>query len=247
MTGVVGMGARHEGRRVGRRQSGLTLVEVMVAMLLVGILLVGTNTLWVVVANQFDSLSLRQQAIFRLDGEMARLAEVYGDSANTAATTTVTDYATAAPSASASYISAPAGRLIHNTGGGAQGYVVAFAGAANFRATLAADGSNAGQVLSPIYYFDAGASAVTSDDRNLVWLDRDRNIVGQLSWSLTPIIGTDLAVRDCGVASCSVLTLFLDYPYRFDVTVDPLATAQSEISGSPVKTITLQTIVGHRL
>jgi prepilin-type N-terminal cleavage/methylation domain-containing protein len=233
--------------RVDRRQSGLTLVEVMVGMLLVGILLVGTNTLWVVVANQFDALSLRQQAILRLDGEMARLVEVYGDSAVTVETTTVTDYAIAAPNASASYISTPASRLIHNTGGGAQDYVVAFAGAANFRATVLANGSNAGQVMSPIYYFDAGVGVVTSDDRNLIWLDRDRNIVGQLSWSLTPIIGTDLAARDCGAASCNVLTLYLDYPFRFDVTVDPLATAQSEISGAPVETITLQTIVGHRL
>jgi len=229
------------------RQSGLTLIEVMVGMLLVGILLLGTNTLWVIVADQFDDLSLRQQAILRLDGEMARLVEVYGDSANTAATVTVTNYATAAPTASASYLAAPATRLIHGTGGGAQGYVQAFAGAAQFRAAIAADGSNAGQVMSPIYYFDAGVAAVTTDDRNLVWLDRSRNIVGQLSWSLTPILGTGLTPRDCGVASCNVLTLYLDYPYRFDVSVDPLATAQTEIPGAAVETITLQTIVGHRL
>lgn len=247
MTGPVGRRVRRRGWRARSRQTGLTLVEVMVGMLLVGILLVGTNTLWVVVADQFDSLSLRQQAILRLDGEMARLVEVYGNSANAASTTTVTDYTAAVPTAAASYISDPTSRLIHNTGGGAQGYVVAFAGAAQFRATILADGSNAGQVMSPIYYFDAGVGAVTSDDRNLIWLDRDRNIVGQLSWTLTPIIGTDLAVRDCGVASCNVLTLFLDYPFRFDVTVDPLATAKSEIKGSPVETITLQTIVGHRL
>lgn len=229
------------------REVGLTLIEVMVGMLLVGILLLGTNTLWVIVADQFDDLSLRQQAILRLDGEMARLVEVYGDSANTAATVSVTNYAAAAPAASASYLAAPATRLIHGTGGGAQGYVLAFAGAAQFRAAIAADGSNAAQVMSPIYYFDAGVAAVTTDDRNLVWLDRSRNIVGQLSWSLTPILGTGLAPRDCGVASCNVLTLFLDYPYRFDVTVDPLAAAQSEIPGAAVETITLQTIVGHRL
>lgn len=247
MTGPVGKGMCRRGRGSRFRQSGLTLIEVMVGMLLVGILLVGTNTLWLVVANQFDALSLRQQAIFRIDGEMARLVEVYGNSANAAATTTVTDYATAAPTTSASYIPAPASRIIHNTGGGAQGYVVDFAGAALFRAALSADGANAGTVLSPIYYFDAGVGAVTSDDRNLVWLDRDRNIVGQLSWTLTPIVGTDLVVRDCGVASCNVLTLFLDYPFRFDVTVDPLTTAKSEIPGSPVETITLQTIVGQRL
>jgi hypothetical protein len=178
---------------------------------------------------------------------MARLVEVYGDSANTVSAVSVTNYATGAPTASASYLSTPATRLIHGTGGGAQGYVVAFAGAAQFRAAITADGANAGQVMSPIYYFDAGVAAVTTDDRNLVWLDRSRNIAGQLSWSLTPILGTSLAPRDCGVASCNVLTLFLDYPYRFDVSVDPLASAQSEIPGAAVETITLQTIVGHRL
>lgn len=230
------------------RQDGLTLIEVMVGMFLVGILLLGTSTLWVVVARQFDDLTLRQQAIFRADGEMSRLVDLYSDSNKTPSTTLVTDYATAAPSSFATYISAPASRRIHNAGGTFQGYVLAFASAAQFRAPENANGSNANDVYAPIYAFDAGVGGVTTDDRNLVWLDRGRNVVGQISWALLPIVGADLVTpRNCGVTDCNVLTLFLDYPYRFDVNTDPLASALTEIAGSPVETITLQTIVGHRL
>ena len=229
-----------------KRQTGVTLIEVMISMLLVGILLVATTSLWAVVAQQFDDLTLRQQAVLRIDGEMARLVDLYSDSGVALSTETVTDYTSAAPSSSASYLSTPASRLIHSTGGAGQVYVRPFATAADFRATLAADGANAGQIYTVIYYFDAGASGTAADDRNLVWLDRDRNVVGQLSWALTTVTDTGGTARDCGTLDCAILTLFLDYPYRFSVATDPLATALAEIPGSPVETITLQTIVGHR-
>ncbi len=77
-------------RPATRRQSGFTLIEVMVAFALTMVLMIGMSALWTVVAAQFDSLVYRQKAIFRLNGEMERLVGLYNYSSSVAGPPPVT-------------------------------------------------------------------------------------------------------------------------------------------------------------
>jgi prepilin-type N-terminal cleavage/methylation domain-containing protein len=229
-------------RQATGTEAGMTMIEILVGIVLVGILLMGMNALWVAVARQFDDLTLRQKAILRVNGEMERLVEIYTNSAVAVVAVDVTDYATAAPASSASYLATPASRKIHGLGGASQDYVQDYAGATAFRQAVLADGSNAKDVYRQVYYSTSGSPLSTNDDRNLVWLDRNRNIVGQISWTLTPL--TWALSEGCNPIGdpCNLLTLFLDYSFRYDGVLD----GKTPIAGSPVETITLQTIVGHR-
>lgn len=227
------------------REHGLTLVEVLVGFVLVGILMVGMNALWVLVSAQIDDSILRQQAVFRINAEMERLSAAYRQhaaSAPLADTALVTDYGTAPPLtagyATRSYI-AGASRRIHT---GALTTV-----ATTFATPLNDDGQNDGQdiheVHNRILLFDNGTAADTSDDRNFVWLDRNRGLVGQISWSEMDLLDAPGGgVRPCGGAAlpCRFITFYLDYPFRY---VDG---AQPRAAAGPVETITLQTIVGYR-
>lgn len=240
----------HQGSRQ-HRQIGMTLVEVMVSMVLVAILLIGMNSLWVVVARQFDDLVLRQKAIFRMNGEMERLAEIYrrGDSNGVIATNS-TGYDTNPPSLEGSYIRLPDPRII---------YARAAAVAVAPNSYVVTTGNNFQDIdntlqkpeqitkaYQMVFAFDSGTNNA-DDDRNLVWLDRENMIVAQISWALTSINDTTGVARPCGpvgatVLSCHVLTLYLDYPFRYLSDLNP----KEVISGIPVDTITLQTIVGQR-
>lgn len=236
-----------------RRQSGATLIEVLIGMVLVSILMIGMNGLWTAATRQVDDAVLRQQAIMRLNGEMERLSAAYNNAA-TVTTASPTDYATNPPPQVGSYLNAvgaAAGvRLIYAAAGTAL-HANAFTGDAtvfqeSVDGTLAADadsGVKINNVYRRIYYDDNGTVGTAADDRNLVWLDKDRRIVGQLSWELLTISRAGGATTPCypsGVTTpCRLLTAYLDYPFRFSA-----ATPRGDMG--PVETVTLQTIVGAR-
>ncbi|MBP2295468.1 type IV pilus modification PilV family protein [Azospirillum rugosum] len=242
---------QHPGQSGQSGQSGITIVEVMVGFVLVGILMAGMNAVWVAVARRVDDAVLRQQAVIRLNSEMERLSIAYitgGDAG--VKSRTVSDYATAAPMApgyeAGSYIgTSPDGvsRRIYRTGQPG----IEFAdrnqtGGVDFDEPIADDKENAQKVYGRIFYFDNDTASTTSDDRNLVWIDKGRRVVGQLSWELLPV-NDSAGTRPCypaGTATpCNLLTVFLDYPFRFSAD-NPRGAM------GPVETITLQTIVGQR-
>jgi Tfp pilus assembly protein PilV len=75
---------RHRGRtEPGDGEAGMSLVEVMVAIFITAILVMGLSSLWTRVNDQFLYLTLRQKAIFVLNGEMERLTAMirYRDTA----------------------------------------------------------------------------------------------------------------------------------------------------------------------
>ncbi|HRJ60202.1 MAG TPA: prepilin-type N-terminal cleavage/methylation domain-containing protein [Azospirillaceae bacterium] len=236
-----------------RRQSGATLIEVLIGVVLVSILLIGMNGLWTAGARQLDDAVLRQQAIMRLNGEMERLSAAYIKSA-TISTAAPTDYATNPPPQSGSYLSSTGAaggvRLIYAAAGTAL-HANAFTNDAtvfqeSVDGTLAADadsGAKINNVYRRIYYDDNGTVGTADDDRNLVWLDKDRRIVGQLSWELLSILDSSGIARPCypsgTTTPCRLLTVYLDYPFRF-------SEAAPRGDMGPVETITLQTIVGAR-
>jgi len=259
-------------------QTGMTLVEVMMAMVLTAILLVGMNALWVEISREVDALVLRQKAIFRLNGEMERLTGLYAAGSlavipePTGSAIPVTNYnTTGAPTNQGDYIGTttivPPGntkwedesadvsgmRLIYPPVGATTvpGWMnnnnivdqrfddqISDIGADTFSYGVGAVKS-IDTIFSRILYWDAG-TANKEDDRNIVWIDRDKNIVGQISWSSVKLIqGT----YPCGMSTpCRHITLYLDYPFRYSSAASP----KEEISGFPVNTITLQTIVSQR-
>lgn len=236
-----------------RRQSGATLIEVLIGMVLVSILLIGMNGLWVAAARQVDDSVLRQQAVMRLNGEMERLSAAYINAA-TISTASPTDYAANPPPQVGSYINATGAangaRLIFAAAGTAL-HANAFTNDAtvfqeSVDGTAPADadsGVDFNDVYRRVYYDDNGTVALVGDDRNLVWLDKDRRIVGQLSWELLSIVDSGGTARPCypsgTTTPCRLLTVYLDYPFRFSD-----ATPRGDMG--PVETITLQTIVGAR-
>lgn len=225
------------------RQSGITLMEVMIGIVLVGILVLGMNGLWEAAARQLDEASLRQRAVFRLNGEMERLSALYiFGSGPSVAPVPVTDYATSAiPARIGSYIGASisTNRLIYAS---TNTTPLVTTSTATFAQTVNTDGQNAEAVYSGIYYLDAGSVGTPDDNRNLVWLDREHEVLAQLSWELSALPDTGASGnRKCSGGACQLLTLYLDYPFRYSTdTLDPRGDM------GPVETITLQTIVGQR-
>lgn len=242
--------------RPGRDQRGATLIEVMIGMVLVGILLIGMNSLWVFVMGEVDADTVRQQAIFRINGEMERLNAGFSNQtvaptliAGRTGTATVTNYASALPARIGSFLmnTVTGTRLIYADAGGALPAAAFTTDAATFTADIDGadpDGAeNINDVYRLIYRYDNGTSGLDGDDRNIVWLDKDRSIVAQISWELLTVNSAANTASACypsgATTPCRLLTLYLDYPFRY-TDADPL------VDMGPVETITLQTIVGAR-
>ena len=73
-----------------------------------------------------------------------------------------------------------------------------------------------------------------------------KNVVGNISWTAPNLQSVAVAespvsqAQDCQAASCVLLTLYLEYPYRFD-----LATRNLQAM-TPVRTISVKTIMGRK-
>lgn len=193
--------------RIGHRRGGFTLIEVMVALILTALLLIGLNSLWWMAAGELFRLTLRQQAVLALSGETVRLAELYA-------------------------VAAPRTALVSIAGEQRLGYAADFA---------------AFGVVDDDGDFTAGEIRVLSpSNENIVWLDADLGIVARFSWQLDesglgspetcPMLEAEPAPS---VAGCARLVSHLDYPFRYRPGEPPAEMA-------PVRSLTLQTVVGRR-
>lgn len=209
-----------------RHPNGFTLIEVMISMILVGILVAGLSGLWAMVADQFFRITLRQKAVFVLHGHMERIAMMYrtGKTMNLISTT---DTYPTHPTPSEDHI------IFTKSGTANDSDPLVETVPGNF---------TEGEIL----YSDRGGSGATREDRNVVWLDLEKNVTALLSWTL---VDTSNAMPDTACydesttgSNCQLLTLYLDYAYRFSDggESDPSLWDRD-------KTLALKTIVGrHR-
>jgi|GEM_PF-804429 len=246
----------------GGREGGMTLIEVMVGFTLVGILLLGMDSLWVTVNAQMDRQVLRQKAVFRLNGEMERLNYLYREGTGTwvlPSTLGETENSTgydndALVTQRAMYIEDPTERWVYTTACTGCVTFVETDGGANFTdaITSSTTATEINSIYGKIYVSDNDADA----RRNYVWLDRSRSLVGRLSWELANSTSTSASTNFTGSlisgacysgTKCAWLTLYLDYPFRVDVdTASGTISNVREIAAMPVETLTVQTIVGAR-
>ena len=222
------------------RQAGFTLIEVMAAGVILSVLVMGLTQLWAVAGERsLDSL-LRQKAVFVLGGEMERLAALYN----------MTGFGATVANDTSGYgdpAAFPDSRAVFRTGVNA------------FMAT-AGDAF----VTDSVATFEAGADALVlldddaddTADRNYVWVDRSRGVLGRLSWAQAEVTVTNTGAGPNGVtpdasltglcfdfgggaggANCREISLYLEYPFRLKSgvpTADPFT-----------ETLPLKTIVGR--
>ena len=222
-----------------RRQHGFTLIEIMVSMVLVGILVVGLSGVWTMVGEQFFRITLRQKAVFVLHGQMERIAMMYRTGTDNMEMSSVTSGydATTHPNTNTYYVFADSAPLDDIDSD------ILIATQDEFELeSVDEDVPDPG--LGAIYYMDIAPLGISSEDRNVVWLDKDKNVTAIMSWTLSdtdidvdnPVAGDDC--YDGATATCQLLTLYLDYPYRYSDG------GLTEMLGT-AKTIILKTIVGR--
>lgn len=203
----------------------------MAAGVILSVLAVGLTHMWVAVGAQSVELTVRQKAVLVLNGEMERLSSLYfftGFGASTVADTSGYD--------------TPSGfvdsRVIYRDG------TNGFMPNGNNRFVVNKDEFRFGATFL-VFLQDAPGQA---DDRNFVWIDRERDIVGRLSW-----IEQDVAQQetcdglDCfcfdwaggsGGTECREITLYLEFPFRMT------ASGPAEMD-QPTLIMPLKTVVGR--
>ena len=220
-------------------ESGFTLVEVLAATAVLGVLVLCLADLWAVCDRMSFDLLLRQKAVFVLDGEMERLSVLYDTTGFGAGTMNQTTGYPALANVAGSTT-----RLTYASGS---------TGIAGMLAT--SSGPSASD--SMVWLAGSGAGA-----RAYVWLDSSRRLLARVSWmqcaisastlgtclnrtgpappaakNSTPYLCYDFAGTGNG-GSCAALLLILDYPWQLSNGV-PVAMADQA-------TLTLRTIVGRR-
>lgn len=243
---------RDAGRRK-IRQRGFTLIEAMSAGAVLSILTLGLMGVWSAAGGAVNDLVVREKAIWTLNGQMERLVALYqftdfGDGGADASS----GYGYPAPYANTRLIYgqslldllAPSGSLLGGLLGTEEGFgfleePTDFAGAEGYPVVLV-------------------SGLLPANQRNYVWIDRDRDIVGRLSWE-----ESDLQVDLCdgnnqtggsspclcldfgggsGGADCRQIMLTLEFPFRWDRdAAAPVAMPQDR------EILSLRTIVGRRL
>ncbi|MBV9785700.1 MAG: prepilin-type N-terminal cleavage/methylation domain-containing protein [Acidisphaera sp.] len=218
-------------------ERGFTLVEVMAATAVLGILVLCLANLWEVMDRMSFDLLLRQKAVLVLNGEMERLAWLYDTTGFGAGTITQSTGYTALTNVTGSTT-----RSVYATNS------TGISAVSNSAATL--------QTMdSAVWVYGSGTSS-----QNFVWLDSSRNLLARVSW-ITCAVSAKTAQNCWGVSgngpgppagstyiceafsgsgngTCMLLTLVLDYPWQLSGNT-PVAMAHQS-------TLTLNTIVGRR-
>jgi len=213
---------RSRPSRSRRAERGFALMEVMVASAILGVVALSLIRFWSVFDGLSFDLLLRQKAVFVLNGEMARLNNLY----------TTTGFITT-PKTSTTGYSAVSGI----PGSGARLTFPTNSPSIDFVVTSSASFAAADQLVLVV-----GSGTATRDH---VWLDRDRQMTARIGWTegavaCTPTPGCGQCyTAAAGGGTCSVVTLFLEYPFKLSNGVPtPFGTT---------KTLTLSTIVGRRM
>lgn len=212
---------------------GMTLIEIIVAIVITSILVIGLSGMWVMVDDQFLRIAQRERALLVLNGHVERLAALYrygnfiGEDATHADTLATIPSTSLVPQVNVQrhiYRANPVSPAI-------TGLVVTETSNANVtRAAVAED-----QVL----FMDTVIAANDSSELNVVWLDRALNLSAKFSWHLETLPGNNCFNGN----SCYVLVAKLEYPFRFVDNSDP---AQA-IDNMPADSLELRTVVGRRL
>lgn len=190
---LTGWTCRFAGR--GKWLEGFTLIEILVGMILTSILVTGLVGVWQMVDDQLFRSTLRQKAVFVLNGHMERLVAMYRSGVAFTSRLTTNNGSATLPLQPATVLI-----LLGDPSG-----------------LIQTDRSKL--VMGEILYHDLGAAGSSNEDRNVVWLDDRRRITAQLSWTLA-----DTTNSNCfGAVKCQLLTLYLSYPFRFVPEGDPLA------------------------
>jgi len=196
------------------------MVEVMVSLALVSVLVLLLNRSWAIVGEQFLRLELRQRAVYALNGEVERFVILSREDR-------LGDNANEIEA----IIKNSQNREIYDT-------AIAFVSSDENDFSDDAD-AQAGMLL---HYTDVDFN------KNLVWLDKSRNIVGVLTFVRTDMDGvlvTDAPDTDpnganpCFLERCKLVDLYVEYPYRFQA--GPLISTHDTIA--PIE-IRVRTIVG---
>lgn len=213
------------------RHAGFTLLEIMVAMVLAGVLAVGMQNLYAMLGEEVQEFNLRQKAVFVLNGEMEKLYSIFHSIDNS------TVVGNAVLVADAGYTGVFPPHIF--SGGGTNHQILDDTPANNFVITSTAvftqeTNEQPDNEASILYYTDTGGQP-----RNAVWLDFEKKITARVSWIATPV--PDSGSTAC-YGDCYLITLYLDYPFRYvtDPAVDPLSSM-----GGRVNTLVLRTIVGR--
>ncbi len=208
-------------------QSGMTLIEVMITIVVLSILVLGISGLWANVTGDFLALTTRQKAIFVLNGEMARLSALFRFAqTNQSITANSGNYRNIGDIA-------PVNRTIFLADD--SDLVNKIVVTSNDGTFNCGDNNCAGNVLRIENAFGSGGP------RNYVWIDQSRNIVGELSWRLVREALPPGAAL-CAGQGCSELTVYLRFPLRY---INDTTAAEPPEFGR-VETLSLITIVGQR-
>lgn len=247
------MPCNRDASRPPPRQQGFTLIEAMSAGAVLSILTLGLMGVWSAAGGAVNDLVVREKAIWTLNGQMERLAALYQfTDFGAGGADTSSGYAYPAPYADTRLLYgqslldllAPPGSLL----GGLVGTETEYGFLEEPAGFAAAEG----------YPVVVVSGLQPADRRNYVWIDRDRDIVGRLSWE-----ESDLQIDRCdgnnltggtspclcadfgggaGGADCREIMLTLEFPFRWDRdAAAPVAMPQTP------EILSLRTIVGRRL
>jgi prepilin-type N-terminal cleavage/methylation domain-containing protein len=207
-------------------KAGFTLIEIVVAMFLAGILSAGTIVLWDIVGQFYFQTSLKQKAVFALNSQTERLTSLYRWCDLYTHTTHT-------------------GNLYLKTG-----YVTTCAN--SFLKTSASDFSH----WEDVYYNAAESYNTVYIDKSknvvgkLYWKEQTVYGGGMCSTGSSSgdseFGGSTASSSDCSALAASeavCLTINLEYPYRWD-NVTPAMTEDSALG--PVRTIKVKTIVATK-
>ncbi|MGB0712901.1 MAG: type IV pilus modification PilV family protein [Gammaproteobacteria bacterium] len=219
----------NKGTQAVRALRGFSLIEVVVAMALISMLVLGLSATWVTVDDHFYRLNLRQRAIFLANNEMERLASLgrHTDFFSLSEGTFQDD-----AGARWIYRGAPV-----FTGSPPQDLVVTVnALSTPTKTPLTWDERQ-------ILFLDTDAVFSPTTELNVLWLDQANNVTARFEFEIiadSASIGTH-DMGGCLGDSCHLIEVRVSYPYRFVDGVDP---AEDSMGG--VETIALRTIVGQR-
>ncbi len=233
-----------------RREGGFTLIEAMTAGVVLSILTLGLMGVWTTAGANVDQLVTREKAIWQLNGQMERLAALYQ----------FTDFGDGGPDASSGYGYDAAfdddrlifgQSLLDRLGGGLLGGLLGTEDDFGFVEEAGGFEAAAGHPVAIV------GGLLPANDRNYVWIDRDRGIVGRFSWAAAdlvidacdadnqtggaqPCLCFDFAGAGDG-GRCQEITATLEFPLRWDSAADD---AVAMLQATEV--LSLRTIVGRR-
>jgi prepilin-type N-terminal cleavage/methylation domain-containing protein len=213
------------------RQRGFSLMEVMAAAMVLSVFILGIGACWIVADRAVNAAVVREKAMFVANAEMHRVTALYvGTSFGVSGPVVTTGYSL--PSG------APSTRLIYPTS--LSSYISG--GSNNYIAT-----SSASFLSGAEEQVWVDAQFLPAQNRSYVWIDRNRNLLGRVSWATSNIIpsacvsggGTCWCVgfSGGGAAQCRKLDLYLEYPYRLS--------GGSAVADPSVQTVSISTIVGR--